>query len=76
MKKLTNLLPALIDYRVTTKSQLDKRIESKLDNLKSLDRIQKFVADIYNIFDEIIIYKDNDVYSRINGKNVKYKKYS
>jgi 5'(3')-deoxyribonucleotidase len=61
-------LPALIDYRVTTLSQVNKRIAAKLNNLSSQDRIQKFVADIYNMFDRLIMYDTVTKNHMISGK--------
>lgn len=56
LKKLTNLLPAIINYQVTSLKRLDTRTSKKLDHLISEDKIRKFVADIYNMFDKIVSY--------------------
>lgn len=72
LRTKTDLLPALIDHRVTTLSQINKRITTKLDNLTSLDRIQKSVADIYNMFDQIILYDATIKKKKTNKIQIKH----
>jgi len=70
LKKLEDLLPAIINYQVTNLAQIKSRIASKLDSLISKDRILKFVADLYNMFDDIILYDVISNRTQIKGKRI------
>jgi hypothetical protein len=70
VNKLTDLLPGIIDYRVTTIKQLNSRILAKLANLTSNDRVLKFIADVYNMFDDVILYDISITKPRIDGKQM------
>lgn len=56
LNKLTDLLPSIIDPRTTTLDQVTKSANYKLSILTKLDRIQKFIANLYNMYDDIISY--------------------
>lgn len=70
LKKLKNLLPAIVDSQVTALKRVNDRAYKKLNHLVRKDRIQKFIADIYNMFDKIILFDIIIKQPTINGKKM------
>ena len=64
----SDILCGLIDYRVCNKKQVKKRYEGKIKKITSNDRLCKFVADVYNMFDDIISYDIKRKQYRCKGK--------
>jgi hypothetical protein len=69
LRKQDDLLSSLLSINIRGKQRVINDINRKLKNVTSGDRIQKFVADIYNIFDKKLILYEQD--RKINDKNKK-----
>lgn len=76
LSKLTDLLPSIIIFKVTNLNQIKDRVAAKLNKLTKLDQIQKFVADLYNRYDDIISYKTIVKKKRINKKQIMLTNYA
>ena len=75
LKKQEKLLSGMIDHNVHTLEQVKSRIKAKIDNLTSEDRVRKFVADIYNMFDNIILYDTISTRITIDNKKIRQTSY-
>lgn len=55
LKEHNDLLPSIVHSGTTNSAEIKKRIDIKLNNITAIDKAQKFMADIYNLFDDIIV---------------------
>ena len=68
LREQKDLLTSLEDSTLSSKN-IWTRVTKKLDKLTTLDRIQKFVSDIYNtFFDNLISYNSKRIQYRNNNK--------
>lgn len=75
IKKLTKLLPSIVDNGTRELSKIEKSINSNLGRLTSESNIKKFVSELYNRFDDIILYNikyDRTYINKIRVCNTTY----
>jgi hypothetical protein len=76
LKKQENLLPSIINSEIRGKQQINKGLNTKFKNITSSDRVLKFIADLYNKFDNIISYEEKRKQFKINdNETTRIKKY-